>query len=264
MKKLFAVVAQHLHVLNLVLVLLLVIFASFALGPLLPGVQAPVAPRISQKTGIGPRLLLEQEYFFMADPSRLHQEQWMRYFGLSLGESIFALANDDRHEKYQGGRDAMAPPVQDYLVVAEQNLFHPERRIPPLTAEVPRPEFVLYGTLVSDHTRIAYISDKKAVRSTPGRGNRQNSLKIGDSLSGYQLREVHHDHIVMQRGDDTMHVRVVSPGIKKERDMQKTGASVSAQGATSSASPASSKPSASSSRPTPPRRGTTTQIRPNP
>lgn len=265
MKKLFAVVARHLNVLNLMLTLLLVILAAFALGPLLPGAQAPaVALRIPQKTEIGPRLLLEQEYYFMADLSRLHQEEWMRYFALSLGESIFALAEDDRREKSQGGQDTLAPPVQDYLVIAEQNLFHPERRIPPLTAEVPRPDFVLFGTLVSDSTRIAYISDKKAVRSTPGRGNRQNSLKIGDSLSGYQLREVHHDHIVMQRGDDTMHVRVVSPGIKKERDIQKTGPSVSAQGAISVAPAVAPKPAVSSPRPTPPRRGTAPQVRSNP
>ncbi len=75
---------------------------------------------------------------------------------------------------------------------------------------------MLYGTRVG-YYQIAYLSDKKAVRTSPGRGNRQNSLKPGESLSGYQLKEVHQDYIVMVRGDDVIQVRVIAPGTKKER-----------------------------------------------
>lgn len=260
MKKRLAIVAQHLNVLNLVLAVLLAVLGAFVLGPLLAGVQAPA---VQPETGIGPKLFLEQEYYFMADVSRLYQEGWMRYFALSLGESMFVLAEKDGSDMPQGAPDATAPPVQDYLIIAEQNLFHPERRIPPLTAEVPRPEFILYGTLVSDSTRIAYLSDKKAVRSTPGRGKRQNSLKIGESLSGYQLKEVHFDHIVMVRGDDVIRVRVVTPGLKKERSSQKTGSTASVEGGNTPA-PVVSKPAVSSPRPAQARRSPTGQLRPNP
>ena len=48
----------------------------------------------------------------------------------------------------------VTPPLQEYAVIADKNLFHPDRIIPPeKKAEivVPRPEFALYGTLISDN-----------------------------------------------------------------------------------------------------------------
>jgi hypothetical protein len=119
----------------------------------------------------------------------------------------------------QATDQVVAPPMQDYAVIAEKNLFHPERLIPAekKEADVPKPEFVLYGTLIVDNVRIAYISDKKSPRSTPGRGKRQVALKIGEVLSGYTLKEVLPDSAVMMRGDDRIDLKVISPENKKER-----------------------------------------------
>jgi hypothetical protein len=119
------------------------------------------------------------------------------------------------------------PPVQDYSVIAEMNLFHPDRIIPVEKKEVtiPRPEFVLYGTLIVDNVRIAYLSDKKAPRTTPGRGKRQVGLKIGETLSGYTLKEVLPDRAVMVRGDDRIELKVISPQNKKDRNMAEGAAS---------------------------------------
>jgi len=117
------------------------------------------------------------------------------------------------------------PPAQEYAVIAEHNLFHPDRIIPAekkAEVVVPRPDFILYGILIADNVSIAYINDKKTVRTTPGRGKRQISLKIGEALSGYTLKQVLLDKVVMVRGDDTIEVRVIDPGSKKERAMEIT------------------------------------------
>src|SRR5664279_2520708 len=111
--------------------------------------------------------------------------------------------------------------MQDYVVIPEKNLFHPDRIIPVEKKEVtiPRPEFVLYGTLIADNVVIAYLSDKKAPRTTPGRGKRQVGLKIGETLSGYTLKEVLPDRVVLRRGDDTIELKVISPENRKDRDL---------------------------------------------
>ncbi len=115
---------------------------------------------------------------------------------------------------------AAIPSPQDYSVVTEKNLFHPERTLTAAKKEeatVPKPDFVLYGTLISENVRIAYMSDRKAPRTSPGRGKRQTALKTGESMSGYTLKEVLPDRVIMVRGDDRIEVRVIAPGGKKER-----------------------------------------------
>lgn len=217
MKRL-AAIAQHLTVLNLVLAGILLVVTVFVLEPFLMGVQMPqVVPNERQAAKPEPQGTFLQEYLFLSDLTMYFHDAWLKYLALSFGEDAVAIMENFPDGKPDDLSVTSAPPLQDYLVIAEQNLFHPERRVPPLTADVPKPEFVLYGTLVSDTIRIAYLSDKKAVRTSPGRGNRQNSLKPGESLSGYQLKEVHQDYIVMVRGDDVIQVRVIAPGTKKER-----------------------------------------------
>jgi hypothetical protein len=105
------------------------------------------------------------------------------------------------------------PPLQqtlnpmEYIVIADQNLFHPERKIPPekkAEAPLPKPEFVLFGTLITSDMEIAYLEDKKAPPvMTPGRGKRQTALKKGETLSGYILKELFKDRVVMNRGEET-------------------------------------------------------------
>ena len=100
---------------------------------------------------------------------------------------------------------AQSPPVSDYMVVAEQNIFHPERKIPPENKDenpMSRPEIFLYGTLLTENVRLAYIEDKKSPQSSPGRGNRQTVVKQGDVVSGFLLKSVETDRIVLVRGED--------------------------------------------------------------
>jgi hypothetical protein len=97
--------------------------------------------------------------------------------------------------------------ASDYIVVAEQNVFHPERKIPPENKDdkpLAKPEIFLYGTLLTDNMRIAYIEDRKSPQTTPGRGNRQTVVKQGDVVSGFTLKSVEPDRIVLVRGEEQM------------------------------------------------------------
>lgn len=104
-----------------------------------------------------------------------------------------------------------SPSMSDYLVVSEQNLFHPDRKIPPEKKEaqqLPKPELILYATLISEGMSVAYVEDKKNPKTTPGRGRRQTVMKKGDAVSGFVLKEIENDRIILARGDETMVVHL--------------------------------------------------------
>lgn len=99
------------------------------------------------------------------------------------------------------------PTSQDYIVVAEKNLFHPERRLPSEAKEgqiAGRPEIIFYGSIITEETKIALVEDKKNPYTTPGRVERLQSLKEGAVIGGYTLKEVNPETIVLVRGDDEM------------------------------------------------------------
>lgn len=112
-----------------------------------------------------------------------------------------------------------ASSIAEYTIIADQNLFHPERNIPTYMAEegpLIKPEFVLYGTLITDSVRIAYLEDLKSPHTTVGRGKRQVTLHLGNTLSGYTISEVYHDKVVMVKGDDRIEVKVLDSRNKKK------------------------------------------------
>lgn len=117
-----------------------------------------------------------------------------------------------------------APSVTEYTMISEENLFHPERRIPPEKkaeeAPLPKPDFVLYGTLIADDIKLAYMEDLKAPRSTAGRGKRHTALRKGDSMSGFTLKEIETDKVVMARGEEKMIVPIIDPSHPKTREGQ--------------------------------------------
>jgi type II secretory pathway component PulC len=120
------------------------------------------------------------------------------------------------------------PSVTEYTLISEENLFHPERRIPPEKkadeAPLPKPDFVLYGTLISDDLKLAYLEDLKAPRTTPGRGKRSTALRKGDTMSGYTLKEIETDKVVMARGGESVIIPINDPDHPKTRDGQTTTA----------------------------------------
>jgi type II secretory pathway component PulC len=147
-----------------------------------------------------------------------------------------------------------SPSAMEYTVIADQNVFNPERKIPPEKKDekpLPKPEFVLYGTLITDDASIAFLDDLKAPYTTPGRGKRQKTLRIGNSLSGYTLSEVYADRVVMVRGEDRMELRVIDPSHAKARESGggPAGAVAAAQQAPAAGIPQVSSPAAAAQRP---------------
>ena len=107
----------------------------------------------------------------------------------------------------------------EYVVVGENNLFHPDRRIPPEKKDeklLPKPELVLFGTVISDGVSVAYIEDKKAPKTSPGRGKRQSVVRKGDVLGGFVLKDIETDRIILSRGEETMVVRLTEAGKQRE------------------------------------------------
>jgi hypothetical protein len=96
----------------------------------------------------------------------------------------------------------------DYTIIGELNLFHPERRVPvdKKAEEIPKPELILYGTMVQDNVQYAFIEDKKSPKTTPGRGNRQTTIKKGDVIGGFVVSEIGTDRITLTKGDEKMTV----------------------------------------------------------
>ena len=119
----------------------------------------------------------------------------------------------------------------DYAVIAEKNLFHPARKI---AAEIKqeqqmaRPEIILYGILITDDKRIAYIEDKKSPYSTPGRGKRQVAVKEGDMIAGYKLEIVNTESILLVHGEDKITINLRT---QKERKSGEATERVTSPGA---------------------------------
>ena len=102
-----------------------------------------------------------------------------------------------------------APPLSDFLVIADQNLFHKDRKMPADKKEekvLPRPEIVLYGTLKTDNMLVAFIEDKKFPKTTPVRGKQQAVIKQGDMIGGFIVKQIGTDKIVLTRGEEQMTV----------------------------------------------------------
>jgi type II secretory pathway component PulC len=136
----------------------------------------------------------------------------------------------------QGTGEQPSVSISDYMTMAEENLFHPERIIPvEKRAELPKPEFVLFGTLITDDVSVAYMEDKKAPVTSPGRGKRQVPLKKGQALSGFTVKEIEKTRVVMVRGEETL---VVNLDVQKTREAGGPGSAQSPATASSAPKPA--------------------------
>jgi hypothetical protein len=123
------------------------------------------------------------------------------------------------NEEQQHGQ-MQAPSPVDYVMIAEKNLFHPERIIPfkETQQSVQKPEFILYGTLITNDLSLAYMEDKKSPQSTEGRGKRQIALRKGETLAGFVLQEVDAEKVVMARQEDKIVVYLQTPEKAKMRE----------------------------------------------
>ena len=137
--------------------------------------------------------------------------------------------NDESEGKGPAAVSKKAPFQSDYVIISEKNLFHPDRKITERVSVEPnakRPAFMLYGTLIMDEMSIAYLADMNAAAKTTGRDKRQVALKKEETLSGYTLKEIEFDRVVMVQGEDTITVYLDDP--KKERVIKKGSVPVKA------------------------------------
>ena len=95
---------------------------------------------------------------------------------------------------------------------------------------LPKPDFVLYGTMISGDTNLAFMEDTKAPQGTPGRGKRQRVLKVGQILSGFTLKELSDDRVIMARGEERLTVYLIDPQKPKERVVTAPASSTVDQG----------------------------------
>ncbi len=98
--------------------------------------------------------------------------------------------------------------VQDYGLITEKNLFHPDRapqaaKVANETRPAEKPDIILYGTIIDRGKRLALIEDKKNPYTTPGRGKRQRLVKINDEISGYRVIKITQNSIEIGNEEDT-------------------------------------------------------------
>jgi hypothetical protein len=137
----------------------------------------------------------------------------MKTVNIKFTLPVRQVVADPVQKETEDEKEAESKPLSDFIVISEQNLFHPERKIPiekkaDESKPLPLPEFVLFGTLVEGNVKMAFMDDNKAPVNTPGRGKRQRVLRIGENLSGFLLKEIHEDKVVMMRGEERIDVRL--------------------------------------------------------
>jgi type II secretory pathway component PulC len=97
--------------------------------------------------------------------------------------------------------------VNNDAVIGDKNLFHPDRIIPPekkTAVALVRPDIVLHGTMITDQIKLAYVEDKKAPSTSSGRGTRQITLKEGDLIGGYKLKQITDKMVLLTNGEEQM------------------------------------------------------------
>jgi hypothetical protein len=149
-------------------------------------------------------------------------------------------------------------PLESFQVIAEKNMFSPERQEFSSTAAaamskpVTRPQVTLQGVVVAEEYQSASIIN-------PGRplhkGERETkSVKVGDSVGEYKIAKILADRIVLEAGEDSFEVLLYDPRTPKRRVEVKTAAppaAITSTATTSAAAPAVPPPPAAAPVPPP-------------
>lgn len=119
---------------------------------------------------------------------------------------------------------------QSFSLIAEKNIFHPERKdfLSPgslaigETKPVGRPQIVLHGVAIAGDYQSATISNPGQPRQKGERETR--TLKIGGKIGEYQLARILPDRIAMEGSGDTFEVLLDDRNKPKRRIELETGA----------------------------------------
>ena len=103
---------------------------------------------------------------------------------------------------------AAESPASGYGVVASRNLFSPNRSEAPPTATAatsapPQPKPNLYGILLSEGAPVAYLEDPTTKRVA--------GYRLGDAIAGGTVKQIGADHVVLNRPEGEVSVRLRDP-----------------------------------------------------
>jgi hypothetical protein len=114
--------------------------------------------------------------------------------------------------------------IVPHNLIAEKNIFNPDRKDFPATAmskkPVVRPQIVLYGiTIAGDYQSASVVNPGRPLK----KGERElMTVKIGDQVGEYKLAKIMSDRITMETEGDTFEVLLYDPRMPKKRMDGKT------------------------------------------
>ena len=118
--------------------------------------------------------------------------------------------------------------IQSYILIAEKNIFSPERKDFPIPTTgategkkpLVRPQIVLYGvTIVGDYQAASVTNPGRPLQ----KGERETmTLKIGEKIGEYKLAKVSSDRITFEAEGDSFEVLLYDPRVPKRRTEVKT------------------------------------------
>jgi len=116
--------------------------------------------------------------------------------------------------------EAPAPAV--YGVISQKNIFHPERKefpiiLPPDPAKkaATRPNLTLFGVAIGESIQSALINNPTR---RADKGERETmSVKVGDRVGEYTVKEIQSDRISLESSGDSFDVLLYDPSRQKKR-----------------------------------------------
>jgi hypothetical protein len=102
-----------------------------------------------------------------------------------------------------------AAPPGGYNIVASRNLFSPNRSeapptpVNPAAAAPPQPRPNLFGVLLRDGAPVAYLEDPTTKRVA--------GYRLGDAIAGGTVKQIGADHVVLNRPEGDVNVRLRDP-----------------------------------------------------
>jgi hypothetical protein len=144
------------------------------------------------------------------------------------------------------GAPAEPVPREAVDIIAEKNIFSPERRefsgpaAGSFYKPVTRPQIILSGVAMADGYQVATIIN-------PGRplhkGEREaKTIRVGEMVGEYKLAKIMPDRIVMEGGEDSFEVLLYDPRAPKRRVAVRTPAKPAAVTSPSPSTPAPTPP----------------------
>ncbi len=114
---------------------------------------------------------------------------------------------------------------ESLTVIAEKNIFHPDRKEFDLPAAVParpaaRPPIQLFGVLISSDLKAVSISNPS--KPLPKGERETKTIRMGDRIGDYKLTQIMADRIILEAPGDTYEVLLYDPKSPKRRVAMKT------------------------------------------